>query len=153
MVTLIIISIVTLRLTKLPIHISISLLYLSKIIAFISIIIIIYLILKKQNIKIEKTKENILKYKNEIKEILTNNNHKSIINIIKNSYYYISIIILYMILSTKYSYSINHVTEVLTFIYLFAITIIDFITNIVISITKNNDKKINIISHILNIFK
>ena len=148
-----IISIFSILIFKLPTHISISLLYLSKIISYILISIIIYLVLKKEKVNIEKKEENKLNYKNELKTILTNNSHKSIINIVKNSYYYISIIVLYMILSTKYSYSVSNIEQVITFIYLFALTIVNFIVDTIMKITNNNDKKINIISHILNIFK
>lgn len=148
-----IIGIFSILIFKLPTHISISLLYLSKIISCILISIIIYLVLKKEKVNIEKKEENKLNYKNELKAILINNSHKSIINIVKNSYYYISIIVLYMILSTKYSYSVSNIEQVITFIYLFALTIVNFIVETIMKITNNNDKKINIISHILNIFK
>ncbi|MBQ2873285.1 MAG: hypothetical protein IJE89_04740 [Bacilli bacterium] len=149
-----IISILTIRIIKLPIYISISLLYLSKILSFIIIASIIYITLKKQNIKIIKKDEvKKINYKYEIKEILKNNTSKSIINIIKNSYYYISIIILYLVLSTRYSYNINTVEKDLTFVYLYGITLIKFLIDIVIYITKQNQKKENIINYIYRVFQ
>jgi len=151
---LLIISLLSIRIFKLPTHISISLIYLSKIISLIFILVCIYLIFKKENIILTKNpQEEKLDYKKEIKNIIRNNSHKSIIDIVTNGYYYISIIILYMILSSKYSYSIDLIEYEITFIYLFGLTIINFIIEIVQSITKNNDKKINIISYILNVFR
>lgn len=150
-ILLLIISIITIKVIKLPIHISISLLYLSKILSFIIILSIIYLVLQKQKIKITKQEEKEINYKLELTEILKNNSHKSIINIVKNSYYYISIIILYLILSTRYSYNIKIIENDLTFIYLFSITIIKFVIDLVLYIKKSKEKE-NIINYIYKIF-
>jgi hypothetical protein len=92
--------------------VSLSLLYVSKILSFILILVLILLLLKKQNINFEKDPvEKNISYKKEIKYILKNNSHKSIVNIFKNGYYYISIIILYMVLSTRYSYNIDTIEK------------------------------------------
>lgn len=148
------ISIFTIRVFKLPTDVSISLIYLSKIISLIAVIAIIYLIFKKQHLDLNKTKnDNELDYKKEIKYILKNNNHQSIIKIVKNSYYHLSIIILYVILTTKFSYDINLIEKEITFIYLYGITIINFIVKLILTFSKYNAKKTNIISYILNIFK
>lgn len=148
------IAIFTIRIFKLPIHISISLLYVSKILSFILTTIIILLILKNQNINFEQnTEEKNISYKKEIKHILKNNSHKSIINIFKNSYYYISIIILYMVLSTRYSYNLNTIENDITFIYLYTFSLISSLIYIILTTLNNKDKKINIISYILNIFR
>ena len=69
-----------------------------KIISLISIIAIIYLITKNKTLS--KTKNNELEYKKEIKNILKNNVQYSFINICKYGYYYISIIVLYLVLTT-----------------------------------------------------
>jgi len=150
-VTIIILSI---SIFRIPTHISISLFYLSKILSSILIITIIYLVLRKSNIKLDKKEEDTeINYKIELKDILKNNSHKSLITVIKNSYYYISIIVLYMVLSTKYRYSIDLIEKEITFIYLYALTIVNFVGNIVTSLIKKEDKKINIISYILSVFR
>lgn len=151
-VFLLIISILTISIFKLPIYISIALLYLSKIISFIIVSIIVYLNLK--NVNINKTREEKqINYKKEITEILKNNYHKSIITLVKNSYYYISIIVLYSILSSRYSYDIKIIEQDLTFIYLYGIYLINFIIDLILLLTKNNSKKDNIINYIYKIFK
>lgn len=152
MATLIIISIITLRFIKIPIHIAVSLLYLPKIISFIAVGTLIITKIKKLNLIKEKEAKRI-SYKKEIKEILVKNNHISIINLIKNSYYYTSLIILYAVLSTRYSYRIDIIEKDLTFIYLYGIYILNFIVDIVSTITKNTNKKESIINYIYILFK
>ena len=152
MIFFLLIGIFTMRVFRLPIHISISLLYISKILSFILVITIILLILKKQNINFEKhQEEKNISYKKEIKYILKNNSHKSIISVFKNSYYYISIIILYMVLSTRYSYNIDTIKNDITFIYLYGFSLINSLIYIILTTLNNRDK--NIISYVLNIFK
>ena len=149
---LITIALLSITIFKIPIHISVSLLYLSKMLSLIFIEVIIYLVLKKQNISLKKEPDT-LSYKKEIKGILTNNSHKSVIYLVKNSYYYISVIILYTILSSKYSYSIDLIENTITFIYLYALSIIDFVIDNVLSLIKNHDKKTNIINQIIHVFR
>ena len=148
---LLIIAIFTINVFKLPMHISISLLYTSKILSFIIIGLIVLIILNKLNINFDKTSEENINYKKEIKEILKNNSHKSIVKVVKNSYYYISIIILYMILSTRYSYNINEIEKDITFIYLYSITLINFVVRYALELIKNKEQ--NIISNILKLFQ
>lgn len=152
MIFFLLIGIFTIRVFKLPIHVSLSLLYISKILSFILITTIILLLLKKQNINFEKDPvEKNISYKKEIKYILKNNSHKSIVSIFKNSYYYISIIILYMVLSTRYSYNIDTIENDITFIYLYGFSLISSLIYIILTTLNNRDK--NIISYVLNIFK
>ena len=154
MIILIIISIISLRLIKMPIHIAVALLYLPKIISFIAVSTLIVTKIKKLNLNLIKEKKEIqISYKKEIKEILVKNNHVSIISLIKNSYYYISLIILYAVLSTRYSYRINIIEKDLTFIYLYGMYILNFIVDIVSTITKNTNKKESIINYIYISFK
>lgn len=151
---LLIISIVSINIIKLPISISVSLLYISKILSFLIIFVIVFLILKKLNINLIKTREEKkINYKYEIKEILKNDSHKSIIKLIKKSYYYISIIVLYAVLNRRYSYSIETIEKDITFIYLYGIFIINFIIDITKLITKRNYRKENIINYIYKIFQ
>ena len=153
-ILLILISIITINIIKQPISIAISLLYLSKIISFIIILIIILKVLKKQNIKLDKTREETkINYKYEIKEILKNNSNKSIVIITKKSYYYISIIILYAILSKRYSYNIKYIETTLSFIYLYGIYIMNFIKDIILMITKKENKDNNVINSIYKVFQ
>lgn len=148
------ISIFTLRVFKLPIHISVSLLYLSKILSSIFVIAITYITLTKQKISLVKQEEeNTINYKTEIKEILKNNSHKSIINLVKNSYYYLSIIIVYVVLSTRYSYDITIIEKDITFVYFYALIIINFIIDTTLSIIKHYNKKISIINYICKVFE
>lgn len=154
MFILLIIGIITLRLIKLPTYISISLLYLSKIFSFLIVISIIYKKIKKLNLNLKKTsEEKQVNYKEELKVILTNNSQKSIITLIKNSYYYISLIILYAVLSTRYSYQIDTIEKDLTFIYLYGIYMMNFLVYFVESFNKNISKKENVINYIYIIFK
>jgi len=154
MVILIIISIITLRFITTPIYVAVALLYVSKIISFITVGILIFINLKKLKINLVKEKEEKqINYRQEIKEILVKNNHTSVINLIKNSYYYISLIILYAVLSTRYSYRTDIIETDLTFIYLYGIYILNFIVDIVTTITKNTNKKENITNYIYILFK
>lgn len=151
---LLLISIFTISVFKLPIYISISLLYLSKILSFIIVTAITYITLAKKNINFANNEEEKeINYKTEIKEILKNNSHKSIINLVKNSYYYISIIILYTVLSTRYSYNITVIEEEITFVYFYALTIVNFIIDIILSIIKYLNKKMSIINYICKVFE
>lgn len=134
---LLILAILFFKFFKIPIYMSVSLLYLSKIISFIIIIYFIIKIIKKENNQKNEIPEK--KYKKEIKEILTNNSHKSMINLIKNSYYYISIIVVYIVLKTKYSYDLSLIEKDITFIYLYGISIINFIVDLIILITNQKD--------------
>ena len=153
-ILLILIGIITINIIKLPISVSLSLLYLSKIISFIILAVITYLTLKKQNIKLNKTREEKkINYKKEITEILKNNSHKSVINLVKNSYYYISIIILYAVLLTRYSYNIKVIENDLTFIYLYGINIVSSIKDIILMMTKNITKKDNVVNYIYKVFQ
>ena len=149
---LLIIGVFTLSVFKIPTHIAISLLYTSKIISFILVGTITLLVLNKQNINFDKQPEdNTLNYKKTIKEIITKNNHKSIVKIIKNSYYYISIIVLYTVLSTRYSYNINEIENIITFIYLYGFNLINILIEIIQSTLINDEQ--NIINKILKTFK
>lgn len=146
---LIIISLIFIKFIELPIHISISLLYLSKIISFIVISVFIIFTIRKLKLNIEK-KNHKINCKKETKEILTSNSQKSIVNIVKNSYYYISVILLYIVLSTRYKYNIELIENNITFIYLYGLYIINFIVDLILSLL---DKKDNVINYIYKAFE
>lgn len=151
---LLIIGIGTITIFKFPIHISISLLYISKILSFMLIAAIVLIVLNRQNINFYKLpEEQTINYKKEIKNIIQQENHKSIIELIKNSYYYISIIVLYIVLSTRYSYNIELIENNITFIYLYGISIINYILFLIQNIAEIDNKKTNVIANILKLFK
>ena len=113
----------------------ISLLYMSKMISFIIIIFYLYFtkIINFKNININKDNLN---YKKEIKNILSNNSYRSITTIVKYSYYYLSVVVLYLVLSTRYNYKINDLENIVTFIYFYSLTLVNYIIFIVKEITK-----------------
>lgn len=147
----IIIAIITLRIFKLPIHIVSALLYIPKIISLISVIAIIYLIFK--NKKTDKIDDEQIEYQKEVKNILKNNIQYSFINVCKYGYYYISIIVLYLVLSTRYSYQINTIEEIVTLIYLYGINVINILSDIILNYIDYKHKNNNIISKLLEIFR
>lgn len=132
---LLIIALFTFRIFKLNIITSISLLYVSKIISFIIIISYLYLT-NKISLKVNTEYKDNINYKNEIKHILANNSHLSIIKIVKYSYYYISVIILYLSLTTRYNYQIIEIENIITFIYFYAFILIKYLIYIVKNMTK-----------------
>ncbi len=79
----------------------------------------------------------IKKYKKEIKKILKNNNHKSIIEIVKNTYYYIGVILLYLILSTRYNYDIKELARIITFTYFYSLNVIEYLVYLAKLIAKD----------------
>ena len=141
-ILLIIVSILTFILFKIPTHIAISMLYLSKIISFIIVLIPIYISIKKLNIKDIKKKIN---YKEELKSVITSNSIKSIIKIVKKSYCYISIILLYIVLSNRYKYKLYIIEKDITFIYLYGIYIINYIISGITLLVNKKDSIINYI--------
>ena len=83
---MIIVGIITINIIKLPIYISVSLLYLSKILSFVIILFITSIHLNKLKISvIKKREEKTINYKMEIKSILKDNSHQSIISLAKYS--------------------------------------------------------------------
>lgn len=144
-----IISFLSINVFKLPVYIMPALLYFPKIISLILIIVIFYLIIKNQNI--EKNDNNEIKYTKELKNILKRDTHYSMIEICKYGSYYISTIVLYLVLSTRYSYDINTIEKDLVFIYLYGITIMEFIVRITLKYVEKKAK--NVIIELLEIFR
>lgn len=153
-ILLLTISLITFRIFKIDNTLAISLLYLSKIIPILIILFLTYMIINMH--KLSKNKmNNIIKYsyKEELKQVLTNNHMKSIINIVKNSYYYISVIILYLILTTRYNYAINKINEDITFIYFYFLTIINYLIYLINIISNKINNNLNIRNKLYNIIK
>lgn len=148
---LLIVAIFTFRVFKVNINVAISLLYLSKIISAIIVIVLLYLT-NNQKHKLNQPIEKI-NYQKEIKKILVKDSYKSLTSIIKNCYYYISIIILYLVLSTRYEYATALIEKNISFIYLYALGIINYIIYIIDSFNKTLPNNISINSKIYNNFK
>ena len=104
---MIICSLICFRLTNIKIYIGFSLLYICSIISFFLVYGLCHLLVLGNKIKKKqfKTQEERIDYKKEILNILSNDINISIVNIIKHSYVYISIIILYFILKNRFGYS------------------------------------------------
>lgn len=151
-VLLLIIALFTFRILKLKENIAISLLYLSKILSTIIILLILYLINRPLK-QIKDGKEDKINYSKELKKILTKNSYQSTISIVKNSYYYISIIILYLVLNTRYNYESRELSKIITFIYFYSLSIIEYLIFLAKSITKTLPNENRIIEKLYKTFK
>lgn len=129
-------------------YINICILYLINIINFIFFNIIFYIFIFRKNKYVKKREENKINYIKEVKDCLITNKINTIFNIIKSSYIYFSIIILYFILINKYNYSYDTIGNYITNIYLYGIGVIYFIYKIInnIYIDSFNELKNKIIN-------
>lgn len=120
-------SILLYQVFKLNDYIKVLLLYSVNIIIFIIIMLLLYIfILRKNNIKVRE-KYN---YKEIIKNIFNINKSITIYNLIKESYLYTSIIILYYILINKYNYSYENTSLTIINVYFYGIYFIKYISYI-----------------------
>jgi len=125
----IILSILLFKVFKLDNYINYILMYsVSSLIYIITIILIYIFILKKKNIKKENNKIN---YISKIKEIIINNQIETMFNIINSTYIYISIIILYYVLTNKYNYNYQTVGTIISNTYFYGLIIIYIIYKII----------------------
>lgn len=140
LILLIIASIICFKVLDISDYISISVLYGCNVISFIVVYLLCYLLVLSNKIKKKqfKKREERIDYKNEIKDILSRNINISVVNIIKYSYFYISIIILYFILSNRYGYSYENVCSIINNCYLYAIGLINIVLFVIYYI--DNDK-------------
>lgn len=129
-------------------YINICILYLVNIINFIFFNIMFYIFIFRKNKYIRKREENKINYIREVRDSLITNRVYTIFNIIRGSYIYFSIIILYFILLNKYNYSFDSISNYITDIYLYGICVIYFIYKIIRSfyIDGFNDIKNKIIN-------
>ena len=150
-ILLLIIGLLVFRVCNLDNNISASLLYFAKIISGSSIILFIHSINKgKNNYKNDLERIN---YFHEIKEVFVSDGYKRIIVTIKKSYYYVSIIILYLVLSTRYGYKSDEIERIITFVYFYALNIIEYLVYIVKFVNKNLPIKITPLNRIYSNFK
>ncbi len=132
LVLYIIISFFSFKILKLPNNIAISLLYLPKIISIILISILWYFILKnKKELVIPKEKSYNYQV---VKKIFKKNIHKSFIKIINYSYLYISIVLVYLVLTTRYNYNKTEIYTLIPIVYLY----LKHLVNYYLMILNNN---------------
>jgi len=144
LILLIISSVICFKLLDISDYVSIIILYGCSIVSFVLVYLLCYLLVLSNKIKKKqfKKREERIDYKNEIKEIISRNINISISNIIKYSYFYISVIILYFILKNRYGYLYNNVSEIINNCYFYAVAIINIIYLIVSYLEKNRINKI-----------
>lgn len=121
----IILSFLLFKVFNLDDYLNFTLLYVISIIVFIAIIILLYILIikgKKKNIKTRE--ENKVNYISEIKGTIINNPVRTVFNIIKVSYIYSSIIILYYVLTNKYNYDYETVDTIITSTYFYGMIIV-----------------------------
>ena len=153
-VLVLVIALINFRLFKNSELTGVAILYLSKIISAILIIYCLYLIRKHgEDIKYNFAGDDRINYQKEIKSILTNNSYKSITKIVKYSYYYISIIVLYLVLSTRYNFKLDELGNIITFTYFFALEAIDYLIYIAKAITNKLPKDTQVTDKLYNSFK
>ena len=149
---LLVISLFTFRIFKMKLITATALLYLSKIFSALLIIILLYLI--TNNKKITKTSfEDKVNYQKELRLIVKKNSYKSIIRIVKNSFYYISIIILYLVLSTRYNYDSQEIEKIIVFVYFYAIEVINYLIYLAKQITNELPKEANVTDRLYHSLK
>ena len=117
-------SIIIYKVFDLKDYINIIILYSVNIIIFLIIMLLLYIFIFRKNKNKVKEKYN---YKELIKNIFNIDNNIVIYSIIKESYIYTSIIILYYILTSKYNYSYKSTSIIITNIYFYGITFIRYI--------------------------
>ena len=117
-------SIIIYKVFNLKDYINIIILYSVNIIIFLIIMLLLYIFIFRKNKNKVKEKYN---YKELIKNIFNIDNNIVIYSIIKESYIYTSIIVLYYILTSKYNYSYKSTSIIITNIYFYGITFIRYI--------------------------
>lgn len=117
-------SILLYKVFNLKDYINIIILYSVNIIIFLIIMLLLYIFIFRKNKNKVKEKYN---YKELIKNIFNIDNNIVIYSIIKESYIYTSIIVLYYILINKYNYSYKSTSIIITNIYFYGIIFIKYI--------------------------
>lgn len=128
---------------KLDNYLNIIILYSLGIVNFIIIIIILYYFIFRKIKKYPKKREDgKINYHTKIKNVLVTNKMQTIFNVIKPSYVYFSIIILYYTLLNKYNYNYDDISSYITNIYFYGIIIINFIYKIIMKIYNGEFEKL-----------
>ena len=128
----VILSILLFKVFKLESYINYIMLYSVSVIVFIIAVILLYiLILHKKNKYNKKNEENKKINIKDVKKIIINNQIQTIYNITRATYIYISIIVLYYILTNKYNYSYDIVGNLITNTYFYGMFIFYYINKII----------------------
>ena len=151
-ILLIVIAILAFRIFKANLVIATSLLYLAKIIPALLVISFMFLINRQSKTREDNQVEKI-NYWKETKKVLVKDSYRSLVGIVKYSYYYISIIVLYLVLTTRYIYATSLIEKNISFIYFFALGIIDYVIYIIDELNKHLPDNIDANSKIRNNFK
>lgn len=140
---LLIIALVVFINNKMSIDVANGMLYLAKIISALIVNGIIYIIVfrKRKNVKSRESQK--IDYKYEIKRIFNRDNVLRIVGIGEGMYYYFSIIILYLMLSKRYSYMIENVVVIISFLYFYVFKIVNFIGEMLIRKYSKQEKILN----------
>ena len=146
-------SILLYKVFNLKDYINVVILYLVNIIIFLIIMLLLYIFIFRKNKNKVKEKYN---YKELIKNIFNIDNNIVIYSIIKESYTYTSIIVLYYILINKYNYSYKSTSIIITNIYFYGIIFIRYINYLLkkyLDFNYNDFNKyiVKIINYLLNI--
>ena len=146
-------SIIIYKVFNLKDYINIIILYSVNIIIFLIIMLLLYIFIFRKNKNKVKEKYN---YKELIKNIFNIDNNIVIYSIIKESYTYTSIIVLYYILINKYNYSYKSTSIIITNIYFYGIIFIRYINYLLkkyLDFNYNNFNKhiVKIINYLLSI--
>lgn len=150
MILLLIISLLVFRLANIPFEIANACLYLPKLLSTSIILVVVYLIIKSKDIEFSKKREeNKVNYLEEIKKIFKNVNLPLVI---KNIYYYTSIVILYLVLSKRYSYMLKESANIISFVYLYINTFINLVIEFVMIFINYFNKENNPLNKIYLVF-
>ena len=148
---LLIIGLFVFRIFNVKDNLATSLLYLSKIIS--GGLMISFMHMVNKNKKILDDNSSKISYYHELKYVFTNNSHRKMVEVIKKCYYYMSIIILYLILSSRYGYKGNEIAKIITFVYFYALNIMEYLIYIVKFINKSLPTRLNPVNRIYSNFK
>ncbi len=146
----ILISIFCFNVFKLPNHISICLIYLPKLISFAVVTILTYFKTKDLRVNDNKMDDKNINYKKINKDIFRIDN-KTIALMVRNVYFYISILLMYLILNNRYDYDTNYISDNIVFSYYYSLNIILFIIDIIRN--KCNNIKDTLTTYIYKVFK
>lgn len=127
----IVIAMLSFKVFRLPNYVSLSMLYLSKMISFMIVTIVSYFKTKNIIVNDNRMDDKNINYRRISKEIFKIDN-RTITLIFRNTNFYVSIMLLYLVLKTRYSYSTSYIYENIVFLYYYSLNIILFVMNIII---------------------
>jgi len=145
-----IMALIFFRFVNVPIHFSNAFLYLSKIFSSLIIFVIFLITIKSKKLEYVRRREEIkIDYVLVVKNIFKNINFSLVI---KNLYYYISVMVLYYILSVRYNFIMDDMSLIINFIYFYGISLINFIVDILNMFVNYFNRKDDIFKKIYIVF-